>query len=48
MLSDVLEVIAQYSDLKQHLMVMDVYMDFILQNRMENKLDIILCRSPIL
>lgn len=41
-LSDVLELIAQYSDLKQHLMVMDVYVDLILQNSMENELDIVL------
>ncbi|XP_057871562.1 uncharacterized protein LOC131077967 isoform X1 [Cryptomeria japonica] len=41
-LSDVLEVITQYSDLKEHLMVMDVYVDFILQNSMENELGIVL------
>ncbi|KAH9322311.1 hypothetical protein KI387_016950, partial [Taxus chinensis] len=41
-LSDVLEVVTQYSDLMEHLMVVDVYVDYILQNSMENELNKVL------
>eukprot|EP01018_Ginkgo_biloba_P010020 Gb_31669 [translate_table: standard] len=40
--NDVLEVVTQYSDLNEYLMVMDMYVDYILQNCMENDLNMVL------
>lgn len=41
-LNEVLEVVTQYSDANEYLMVMDVYIDYILQNNMEDQLNMIL------
>lgn len=41
-LNDVLEVVTQYADANEYLMVVDVYIDYILQNSMEDQLNMIL------
>jgi len=41
-LNEMLEVVTQYSDANEYLMVVDVYIDYILQNSMEDQLNMIL------